>query len=188
MEAFIHQIRGVFVLDQNGKRLLSKYYSNDLKSNLRKQLDLEENVSNKTIKSKTPSSGECDIIMIDSFNIVFQNVQDIYFFVVGAGYENELVLSEVLSGLIDGLMMLFRNQLTKRTFLENFDLIVLALDEVLEDGIIIETDSSAIAQKVAAVETGADASSGVEGSETITQVFKSAREQLGELASSFFQF
>ncbi|KAF0981363.1 hypothetical protein FDP41_012623 [Naegleria fowleri] len=144
MEAFIHQIRGVFVLDQNGKRLLSKYYSNDLKRYL--------------------------------------------LFVVGAGYENELVLSEVLSGLIDGLMMLFRNQLTKRTFLENFDLIVLALDEVLEDGIIIETDSSAIAQKVAAVETGADASSGVEGSETITQVFKSAREQLGELASSFFQF
>src|SRR3989338_1898338 len=104
MEAFIHQIRGLFVLDKEGKRLLSKYYSNDLKTNLSKQLNLEENVSNKTIKSKVPSSGDIDIIMIESYNIVYQNVQDVYFFVVGAGYENELVLSEVLSGFVDGLL------------------------------------------------------------------------------------
>lgn len=186
MEAFIHQIKGLFILDKEGKRLLSKYYSNDLKSNLSKQLNLEESVSSKTIKSKIQPTGDIDIIMIESYNIVYQNVQDVYFFVVGAGYENELVLSEVLSGFIDGLLMLFRNQLNKRTFLENFDLIVLSLDEVLEDGIIIETDATAIAQKVAAVESGTDTA--VEGAETFTQVFKSARDQLSELAGSFFQF
>ena len=188
MEAFIQQIRGVFVLDKNGKRLLSKYYSNDLKNNLSKQLNLEDNVANKTVKSKTQSQGECDIIMIENYNVVFQNIQDICIYVVGAGYENELVLSEVLTGLVDGLMLLFRNQLTKRTFLENFDLIVLALDEVIEDGIIIETDSQAIAQKVAVVESGTDSAGGVEGSESLTQVFKSAGDQLRELAGSFFQF
>ncbi|KAL9656946.1 hypothetical protein ABK040_007037 [Willaertia magna] len=188
MEAYIHQIKGLFVLDKDGKRLFAKYYTPDLKHNLSKQMHLEEDVASKTIKSKTHQlMSDCDILLIENYNCIFQTVQDICFYVIGAGYENEIVLSEVLTGLVDGLLMLFRNQLEKRTLLENFDLIVLAFDEVIEDGIIIETDSTVIAQKVASIESGSS-SNPTEETDALTQAFRAGKEQVSELLSSFFQF
>jgi hypothetical protein len=79
--------------------------------------------------------------------------------------------------------------LEKRTFLENFDLIVLAVDEVIDDGIIMEIDPQSVAQKVASTDTGLS-SSGASGEESdaLNQVFTTAKEQVSEIASSLFSF
>ncbi|CDR98874.1 hypothetical protein [Sporisorium scitamineum] len=44
--------------------------------------------------------------------------------------------------------MLVRHQVEKRAILENLDLVTLALDETVDDGIILETDSTTIASRV----------------------------------------
>lgn len=74
--------------------------------------------------------------------------KDVYFFVVGDQEDNELVLEEVLEGIVHSIDSIFRDSVDKRMLLENFELLVLVIDEVLDDGMIIETDKSTIVQRV----------------------------------------
>ncbi len=131
-----------------------------------------------------------DIVQVDKHTVVFQFETDLFFYILGSLNENELVLAEVLSALIDALQIIFRSQLEKRTFLENFDLIVLACDEVIDDGIIIEVDANTIAQKVLAMEGGSGARGGSKGDEgdALAQVLKSAQDQAKEIVGSLFSF
>jgi coatomer subunit zeta len=41
-----------------------------------------------------------------------------------------------------------RNSTDKRTILENYDLVSLAIDEIVDDGIILETDPVVVASRV----------------------------------------
>lgn len=41
-----------------------------------------------------------------------------------------------------------RNSTDKRTVIENYDLVSLAIDEIVDDGIILETDPVIVAQRV----------------------------------------
>lgn len=42
----------------------------------------------------------------------------------------------------------FRNSTDKRTIVENYDLVALAVEEIVDDGVILETDPGAIVQRV----------------------------------------
>lgn len=41
-----------------------------------------------------------------------------------------------------------RNSVDKRTIIENYDLVSLAVDEIIDDGIILETDPVVVASRV----------------------------------------
>lgn len=41
-----------------------------------------------------------------------------------------------------------RNSTDKRTIIENYDLVALAIEEIVDDGVILETDPGAIVQRV----------------------------------------
>ena len=42
----------------------------------------------------------------------------------------------------------YRNSVDKRTLIENYDLASLAIDEIIDDGIILETDPVVVASRV----------------------------------------
>jgi hypothetical protein len=89
---------------------------------------------------------------------VFRTVADVHFFVIGSLEENELVLWSVLTTYIETISLIlkyahpnlrrvhtmrraklqppiyFRNQVDKRTLSENFDFLLLAMDELVDDG------------------------------------------------------
>lgn len=46
------------------------------------------------------------------------------------------------------LTLLCRNSTDKRTIIENYDLVTLAIDEIVDDGIILETDPMVISSRV----------------------------------------
>ncbi|CAG8698630.1 16468_t:CDS:2, partial [Acaulospora colombiana] len=91
---------------------------------------------------------------------------DLIFYVIGPQTENELMLNAALTAYMDSLSMLLRNQVEKRSVLENLDLALLCLDETIDEGyvgfnsidtlndnltfhrVIVETDSTAIASRV----------------------------------------
>lgn len=73
---------------------------------------------------------------------------DLIVYLIAPSEENELMLSSALNGFIDGISLLLRHQLEKTSVIENLDMVLLALDESIDDGIILETDSNAIASRV----------------------------------------
>ncbi|CAM4899852.1 unnamed protein product [Rotaria socialis] len=114
----LYVIKGIIILDNDGNRLLSKYYS----------------------------SG--DVILLDNWTIVYRNNVDLLFYVMGSTNENELMLNSVLTCLFDSLSTMLRKNVEKRHLYDNLDLVMLTFDEICDDGIILETDPILITQRV----------------------------------------
>lgn len=166
----LYTTSAVLILDTDGNRVIAKYYQpphaasflstatpaqqnavaattpqlsakNPL-STLKEQRAFEKAIFDKTKRATG------DIILYDSHLVLFKSSLDVIFYVVGPAAENELMLSGLLSAFYDATSMLVRHQVEKRAILENLDLVTLALDETVDDGIILETDSTTIASRV----------------------------------------
>ncbi|KAF2802105.1 snare-like protein [Mytilinidion resinicola] len=89
-----------------------------------------------------------DIILYDNRICVFKTEGDLMLYVVGGAEENEILLYHVILALRDSLNILLKNSVDKRTVIENYDLVSLAVDELVDDGIILEIDPVVIASRV----------------------------------------
>ncbi|KAG7552416.1 Longin-like domain superfamily [Arabidopsis thaliana x Arabidopsis arenosa] len=165
-------VKNILLLDSEGKRVAVKYYSDDWTTNAAK-LAFEKYVFSKT--SKTNARTEAEITLLENNIVVYKFAQDLHFFVTGGENENELVLSSVLQGFFDAVALLLRNNVEKMEALENLDLIFLCLDEMVDQGMVLETDANVIAGKVAMQSAEA---SGSLSEQTLTQALATAREHL----------
>ncbi|KAF2535329.1 hypothetical protein F2Q68_00020695 [Brassica cretica] len=165
-------VKNILLLDSEGKRVAVKYYSDDWTTNAAK-LAFEKYVFTKT--AKTNARTEAEITLLENNIVVYKFSQDLHFFVTGGEDENELILSSVLQGFFDAVALLFRNNVEKMEALENLDLIFLCLDEMVDQGMVLETDANVIAGKVAMQSAEA---SGSLSEQTLTQAFATAREHL----------
>ncbi|KAL6853634.1 hypothetical protein ACP4OV_019663 [Aristida adscensionis] len=138
-------VKNLLVLDSEGKRVAVKYCSDDWPS-LSSKLAFERALFAKTQKSGART--EAEIVMFDGYIVVYKFIQDLHFFVTGGEEENELILASVLQGFCDTVHILLRKHVDKRTALDNLNLIFLCLDEVVDGGIILETDPKVINEKV----------------------------------------
>ena len=71
----------------------------------------------------------------------------------------------------------------KRTLLDNFDILMLTVDELIDGGMILESDAAAIVNRVGmkSAESGApggEGASAFSGDQTFNTMFASAREQI----------
>ncbi|KAG1371658.1 coatomer subunit zeta-2 [Cocos nucifera] len=165
-------IKNILLFDSEGKRVAVKYYADDWPT-LAAKLAYEKSVFTKTLKTNARS--EAEVAMFDGYIIVYKFVQDLHFFVTAGDDENELIIATVLQGFVDAVDLLLRNEVDKRTALENLDLILLCLDEIVDGGIILETDANVIAGKVA---TQSLEGVGSLSEQTISQALATAREHL----------
>lgn len=94
-----------------------------------------------------------DIILYDNRIVLYKMESDVMMYVVGSVDENEVLLYNVILALRDSLHLLFKQSVDKRTIIENYDLVSLAIDEIVDDGIILETDPTIIVQRVSKAPT-----------------------------------
>eukprot|EP01135_Chromosphaera_perkinsii_P000766 Nk52_evm54s151 gene=Nk52_evmTU54s151 len=114
--------------------------------------------------------------MMDGVTAVYRSNVDLFFYVVGSNEENEIMLITVLNAFYDAINILLRNQVEKRVLLDNLDCILLALDEVCDQGIVLEADPTLIAQR-SSMRGNSDNDVPL-AEQTLSQAFASAREQL----------
>ncbi|KAE9452464.1 hypothetical protein C3L33_15635, partial [Rhododendron williamsianum] len=166
------KVKNILLLDSEGKRVAVKYYSDDWPTNSARET-FEKAVFTKT--QKTNARTEAEITMLESNIVVYKFVQDLHFFVTGGEDENEVILANVLQGFFDAVGLLLRGNVEKKEALENLDLILLCIDEIIDGGIVLETDANLIAGKVAthSLDSGAPLSE-----QTISQALATAREHL----------
>ncbi|MCO5571138.1 hypothetical protein L7F22_024871 [Adiantum nelumboides] len=172
MELSCPLIKNILLLDSEGKRVAVKYFCDEWPNHASK-LAFEKSVFTKT--QRTNARAEAEIGMFDGYIVVYKFVSDLHFYVTGGDDENELILATVLQGFFDAVSLLLRNNVDKRTVLENLDLIFLCIDEIVDGGIILETEANVIAAKVAM--RGADADVPL-SEQTLTQALATAREHL----------
>ncbi|KAI4381856.1 hypothetical protein MLD38_007886 [Melastoma candidum] len=165
-------VKNILLLDSEGKRVAVKYFSDDWPTNSAK-LAYEKTVFTRTLK--TNARAEAEIAMFENNIVIYKFVQDLHFFVTGGDNDNELVLASVLQGFCDAVSLILRNNVEKNEVLENLDLVLLCIDEIVDGGMILETDAVTIAGKVASnnIDPGAPLSE-----QTLTQALATAREHI----------
>ncbi|KAJ3124838.1 Coatomer subunit zeta-1 [Nowakowskiella sp. JEL0407] len=116
--------------------------------------------------------------MFDGHVVVYKNSIDLFIYFVGSAEENELILSSILQGYTEALSILLKGQVESRLLLENLDLVLLALDETIDDGIILESEPSQIAARVTK-KNNDDSITGIPLTEqTLTQALQNVSEQV----------
>lgn len=149
----LFSIKAILLLSTDDRsRILAKYYSaphvpkdspgTNPYPTVKEQKAFEKGLMEKTNKS----SG--DVILYDGRIVVFKMEGDVMMYVVGGSEENEILLFGVVLCLRDALSILLKNSTDKRTLIENYDLVSLAIDEIVDDGIILEVDPVVVASRV----------------------------------------
>jgi hypothetical protein len=89
--------------------------------------------------------------------------------------QNELILTAVLDAAFEAISSLLRKQLDRRTLLDNLELVLLAVDELIDCGVILEIDQKCIKNRVLMQDT--NSSDPNIGDMTISEAFEKAKEQ-----------
>ncbi|KAA0190703.1 Coatomer protein complex subunit zeta 1, partial [Fasciolopsis buskii] len=163
----LYSIKAVLILDGDGKRIVAKYYDNTF-SSAKEQLEFESKLFKKTNKSSS-----AEITLLDGATCVYRSVSDVFFYVLGDIAENELILVSALNCLYDSVSQILKRCIEKKTVLDNLDLIFLTVDELCNNGILMECDASALVARV-----GTRTEDIPLGEQTVAQAIQSAKEQI----------
>ena len=147
------EIKAVIVMDSDGARIAAKYYSRGTFPDRASESELEKKLFRKArgVGSAAGAAAKVDteVALVDGCTAVYKwSGGDLLFFVVGGGDENELVLVAVLDALYEALALLLRGTMDKRNVLHNLELLLLAMDETVDGGIILELDPREIDARV----------------------------------------
>ncbi|KAI1408782.1 snare-like protein [Hypoxylon sp. FL1857] len=160
----LSSVNAIIILNiDDGSRIFAKYYSaphhapttssnphhhpSGPFADVKSQKTFEKGLLEKTAKQTG------DIILYDNRIVLYKMESDVMMYVVGGVDENEVLLYNVILALRDSLHLLFKQSVDKRTIIENYDLVSLAIDEIVDDGIILETDPTIIVQRVSKAPT-----------------------------------
>ncbi|EGX92059.1 coatomer zeta subunit [Cordyceps militaris CM01] len=175
----LFSVQAILVLStEDGSRIFAKYFSpphaaptggsTNPYPDTKSQKSFEKGLVEKTAKQTG------DIILYDNRIVLYKLESDVMIYLVGAADENEVLLYNTLLAFRDSLHLLFkyahiqylaslrlnahllisaRQSVDKRTIVENYDLVSLAIDEIVDDGIILETDPTIVVQRVSRAPT-----------------------------------
>eukprot|EP00485_Elphidium_margaritaceum_P007270 CAMPEP_0202703270 /NCGR_PEP_ID=MMETSP1385-20130828/16126_1 /ASSEMBLY_ACC=CAM_ASM_000861 /TAXON_ID=933848 /ORGANISM="Elphidium margaritaceum" /LENGTH=172 /DNA_ID=CAMNT_0049361093 /DNA_START=57 /DNA_END=575 /DNA_ORIENTATION=+ len=140
-------IQAIIILDSNGRRLCAKYFSQGAEfSNKTNQTKFESEILAKSNRSIQRSDN--DVLIYNNHLVLYVSSANVRIFVVASSTANELVVDEVLRALESALTTLLKGQIDTRGIIDNMDYVLLAMDEVCEDGIIFETEGDNISKRV----------------------------------------
>ncbi|XP_074126243.1 coatomer subunit zeta-1 isoform X2 [Sminthopsis crassicaudata] len=142
LEPSLYTVKAILILDNDGERLFAKYYD-DTYPSVKEQKAFEKNIFNKTHRT------DSEIALLEGLTVVYKGSIDLYFYVIGSSYENELMLMAVLNCLFDSLSQMLRKNVEKRALLENMEGLFLAVDEIVDGGVILESDPQQVVHRVA---------------------------------------
>lgn len=185
----LYTVTSLIILDNEGNRLYARYHKqphvvpgetaeeDDEFSTHKQQRVFEKELFDKTYKESA------DILLFKSHLVVYKQLADVIIYIVSNTQENEVILFDTLEGFKDALEKILEYQVDKKSVLEHYDLVAIAADETIDDGIILETEGAIIAARTSKAPTGNDVSSlnGIELSEKgLFSAFQFARGKLAE--------
>jgi hypothetical protein len=88
-EPTLYTIKGLAILDNDGNRILAKYYDNNIFPTIKEQKVFEKNLFNRTHRANA------EIIMLDGITCLYRSNVDLFFYVMGSSHENEVCIPGV---------------------------------------------------------------------------------------------
>ncbi|XP_077315874.1 coatomer subunit zeta-2 isoform X1 [Lithobates pipiens] len=140
-EPTLYTVRAAIILDQDGHRLLAKYYDSTFPA-LMEQKEFERRIFHKTQRT------ESEVILVNGVTVLCQHLSDIICYIIGGPDENELLLLSALTCICESLCHMLRKNVDRSSVLENLDAVYLILDEIIDQGVILESESQQVIQRL----------------------------------------
>uniref|UniRef100_A0A8B9F3A9 Coatomer subunit zeta n=1 Tax=Amazona collaria TaxID=241587 RepID=A0A8B9F3A9_9PSIT len=140
-EPSLYTVKALLVLDSLGQRLLAKYYDSTFPT------AKEQSAFERSIFMQSQRAGG-EVASMQGLTVVYRSSGDLCFYVVGGGQENELMLLSVLTCLLDALGHLLQKEVEKRWLLDNMEGTFLVVDEIVDRGVILESDPQQVVQRL----------------------------------------
>lgn len=155
----LYSVKAVIILADDGSRIFAKYYTPPHQAasgapaapnpfaDVKAQKTFEKGLLEKTAKQNA------DILLYDNHVVLYKTESDVTMYVVGSPDENEVLLYNVILTIRDSMHLLLKQSIDKRTLIECYDILSLAMDEIVDDGVILETDPSIVVTRVSKAPT-----------------------------------
>ena len=137
-------VKFVIILDNNGKLIYSKYFE---EKNQNKQREFEKQLCFQ-VKNLNISPGELDIFSMDDYNIFVKIIGEIAYF-IGLNEEDNECLGYNFCKLFENCLGNITNDNFERPkIFDNLEKIIVMIDEMLDNGLIVNTDSDSISKLI----------------------------------------
>lgn len=148
----LYSVQALLILGPEGRRIFAKYYRqphaapgvelSSLAHSENDQLKFEKKLHAKTNRVNG------DITILDNHIILYKQMGDLVLAMVASSDENEILIQAALTALYDSIQALLDYNVDCSEVLECYDVVVLAIDETIDSGVILETEASVITSRV----------------------------------------
>jgi len=142
-DATMYTTKAILILDNDGERLIAEYFDKNLFPDTRTQKSFESKLFKKTCKDQ-----DSEIVLLDDLTIIYKSNVDLFFYIIGDAQENELILANLLSTLYEAISIILQKNVEKACLLNNLSQILLLIDEMIDDGIVLDMDLESILGKL----------------------------------------
>ncbi|EPY23699.1 coatomer zeta subunit [Strigomonas culicis] len=155
---FLHRIQAIIIIDDMGNRIFCKYYTGEDTSDASKALAgldaqkaLEKSIHQHISKLKTNTyTLGSELAVVEGHSVVYMICNDVWFIVLGDTKENEVILCNVLETLVRALKEeLDTHIISTGLLLKEYQAILFTVDEMIDQGIILQLNAANIAEVVA---------------------------------------
>ncbi|GMM50114.1 coatomer subunit zeta [Starmerella bacillaris] len=143
----LYAVQAVLILDSAGERVLSKYYQTPRASALATSPVAEQRSFEQKLAAKTKGVND-DVLIFDGHLVVYKQLADILVYIVAPLDENEVLIFQTLTTLRDVIDNALNHRVDKSNVLDRYDCVALAVDSVVDNGIILSNDSALTSERL----------------------------------------
>ena len=136
-------IKFILILDNNGKLIYGKYYNCPELDTARAQREFEKKIC-QTTQNINVSKDEIDIFTINQYNVITKICNEIALFIGINEDENECIANNFFSIFENVLSNVLNDKFTKESVMNNFDKVIVVIDEMVNEGVVMNTDGESI--------------------------------------------
>ena len=144
-------IKFIIILDNSGKIIYSKYYTD--KNTAEKQREFEKQLCFQ-VKNLNIMPGELDIFSIEDYNIFVKLLGEIAYFIGINENDNECLGYNFCKIFESCLSNILNDNFERAKLFKNLEKIMLLIDEMIDNGIIVNTDQDSIEKLIVHQEQG----------------------------------
>lgn len=161
--SYFYRIQGIVIMTTGGSLIFSKYYTDACTPPTSRRLaprEVQRDLNASLYSRYTASQPSfAHLIEVKNHLAAYETEEDLLFFVIGDEGENINFLSQVLLGLLHSLRSLLgeagEETFDSRMLEEKYELLLLAVDEFIDNGLVAEDSYVKVIQAVEEVNVAA---------------------------------
>ena len=91
---------------------------------------------------------ENDIMTVENYVAIFRCYVDMSIYILGEKDDNEIILAMVLDTVHECFDKVFKHSIERKSLLNNMTAVILVIDELIDQGIVMATDSQTFLKRI----------------------------------------